>query len=80
MNERERLAETVGGGGVMATHEGDTLRQQALDWLNKQLKQKRIALYNAERKPNADGEIADINKAIDGIEWIIGVVSERGAQ
>ena len=56
------------------------VESNALEWLNKQLKQKRIALYNAERKPNADGEIADINQAIDGIEWIIGVVTERGVE
>ena len=51
----------------------------ALDWLYKQLKQKRIALGKAESKPNANSnEIADIVLSIDTIEYIIGVVTKIG--
>ena len=53
---------------------------EALEWLYKQLKQKRIALGNAERKPNASAEIDDIKAAIDAIEWIIGVVLEQDTE
>lgn len=49
-----------------------------LEWLYKQLKQKRIALGNAESKPNvSSGEIEDIKRAIDTIECIIAIVIER---
>ena len=48
---------------------------QALEWLYKQLKSKRVALGHAESKPNATAdEINDIKHAINTIEWIIGVI------
>lgn len=51
----------------------------ALEWLYKQLKKKRVALGNAESKPNvSSGEIADIQWSIETIEYIISVVLERG--
>lgn len=51
----------------------------ALDWLYKQLKQKRIALGKAEQKANANSsEIADIVLSIETIEWIIGAVLAKG--
>ena len=51
------------------------MQRQALEWLYKQLKQKRIALCNAENKPNVkESEINDIRSSIDTIEWIIGEV------
>ena len=50
----------------------------ALSWLYKQLKQKRVALGNAESKPNVNsGEIEDIKLSIETIEYIIGIVLER---
>lgn len=53
----------------------DNKNQIALDWLYRQLKKKRMALGNAEKKPNiSDSEIADISSAIDIIEYIIGAV------
>ena len=53
----------------------DNKNQKALDWLYRQLKKKRMALGNAEKKPNrADSEIADISSAIDIIEYIIGEI------
>ena len=51
----------------------------ALEWLYKQLKKKRVALGNAESKPNANySEVRNIKRAIDTIEWIIAVVLEKG--
>lgn len=64
----------------MGTHEDNAPQQQALEWLYKQLRQKRVALGNAERKPNASAEIDDIKAAIDTIEWIIGVVLEQDTE
>ena len=53
----------------------------ALEWLYKQLKKKRVALGNAESKPNVNGgEIEDIEYAIETIEWIIAVVLEKGGK
>lgn len=50
----------------------------ALDWLYKQLKQKRIALGRAESKPNVNSsEIADIQWAIEILEWIIAEVLKK---
>lgn len=50
----------------------------ALLWLYKQLKQKRVALGNAERKPNVNSsEIEDVKTSIEIIEYIIGIVLER---
>ncbi len=48
----------------------------ALKWLYTQLKKKRIALGRAEAKGNSR-EVDDINRTIDIIEWIIGVVPEK---
>ena len=51
----------------------------ALEWLYKQLRNKRIALGRAESKPNVNGgEIEDIQWSIETIEYIISVVLERG--
>lgn len=48
------------------------MQEKVLDWLYKQLKQKRIALGKAESKPNMpQSEIDGIKSAIDTIEWII---------
>lgn len=52
-------------------------RDIALSWLYGQLRKKRIALANAERKPGVKKEeIDDIQSAIDTIDWIIGKVLE----
>lgn len=51
----------------------------ALNWLYGQLRRKRIAYGNAERKPNRDErELANLAKSIEIIEWIIGVLLEGG--
>ena len=53
----------------------DNKNQRALEWLNKQLKKKLIALERAEQKPNrSDAEIADINSGIDILMYLIEVV------
>ena len=55
-------------------------RETALKWLYGQLRQKRIALGQAEKKPNVDGvEVENLQSAIDVIEWLIGVVLERSS-
>ena len=57
----------------------DNENQRALEWLYKNLKKKRIALDNAEQKPNrSEREIEDIRSAIEIIEYIIGVVLKDG--
>ena len=56
-----------------------TETENALDWLYRQLKKKRIALGNAERKPNrTEEEINNINSDINILEYIIGVVLKNG--
>lgn len=53
--------------------------ETALEWLYGQLKKKRIALGNAESKPNTPKEETDnIRSAIEVIEWIIAKVIEKG--
>lgn len=69
---KETLEELTEGGT-------DNENQRALDWLYRQLKKKRIALGNAERKPNkSESELNDISSAIELIEYIIGVVLKDG--
>ena len=46
------------------------MQHQALEWLYKPLKKKRIALGHAEQKRN-EREINDIIHSIEIIEWII---------
>ena len=49
-----------------------TTPEAALAWLNKQYKQKTIALFRATHKPNRnDKEIDDILEALDVIEYLI---------
>lgn len=56
-------------------------RDTALKWLYGQLRRKRIALGQAEKKPNADAvEVENLQSAIDVIEWLIGVVLERSSE
>ena len=53
------------------------MAEQALVWLNKQLKQKNIALYNATHKPNRDDtEIGNLLDTIDVIEYLIEMVGD----
>jgi hypothetical protein len=48
-----------------------TTPEAAIAWLNKQLKQKEIALYNATNKPGrSETEIDDILEALDVIEYL----------
>ena len=54
-----------------------TISELALVWLNKQLKQKNIALHNATYKPNRDEEeIGNLLDTIDVIEYLIEIVEE----
>ena len=47
------------------------MEQKALEWLYSQLRKKRIALGQAERKPNCnEDELKNIQTAIEVIEWI----------
>lgn len=56
-------------------------RETALKWLYGQLRRKRIALGQAEGKPNVDAvEVENLQSAIDVIEWLIGVVLERSSE
>ena len=51
--------------------------ERALEWLQKQLRKKCIALERAERKPNKSGtEIADIKAAIEVLEYLTEVVGK----
>ena len=53
------------------------MKESALAWLHKQLKQKNTAMYNALRKPNAsDEEVKNIYAAIEIIEYLIKKVEE----
>jgi hypothetical protein len=55
-------------------------RDTALKWLYGLLRKKRIALGQAEKKPNVDAvEAENLQSAIDVIEWLIGVVLERSS-
>lgn len=52
-----------------------TDKEKALAWLYKQLKKKRIALDDAERKPNRSySELLNIKEDIACIEYIAGEV------
>lgn len=56
-------------------------RDTALKWLYGQLRRKRIAVGQAEKKPNVDAvEVECLQSAIDVIEWLIGVVLERSSE
>ena len=49
----------------------------ALKWLYDQLRKKRIALSQAEHKPNVTAEeIGSLRESVEVIEWIIGKVLE----
>ena len=49
--------------------------QRALEYIYKQLNRKYIALERAKQKPNIpDAEIADINAAIEILDYLIEVV------
>ena len=48
------------------------MKEQALEWLQKQLKQKRWALENAQKKPNPQKEeLENIKTSTNILEWII---------
>ena len=50
-------------------------KQRAVEYLQKQLKKKRIALERAKLKPNTpDSEMADIESAIEALEYLIKAV------
>lgn len=51
----------------------------ALEWLYRQLKKKRIALLNAEKRPNCtQSEVRNLKKNIDILEYLIGLVTAKG--
>ena len=53
------------------------MTERALAWLHKQLRKKKIALFRAENKPIiSEKEIADIENAIDILEYLIAVVED----
>lgn len=55
-----------------------TTPEAATAWLNKQLKQKEIALHNAANKPNrSEKEIDDILEALDVIEYLTETLEAR---
>lgn len=57
------------------------MQYQALRWLYKQLREKRIALGRAEKKPNhTEEEIKNILSTIEIIEYIIGIVNAKGEE
>lgn len=55
----------------------DTMQTQALHMLYSQLKQARISLAHAEQRQNSWEERANLQKKIETLEWIIGVVIEQ---
>ena len=56
-----------------------TTPEAALAWLNKQYKNKEIALYRATHKNNqSDKEIDDISEALDIIEYLIEITEKEG--
>lgn len=56
------------------------MKEKALEWLQKQLKQKRWALINAQKKPNTQQvELDNIQSAINSIEWIIRELGRKEA-
>ena len=51
----------------------------ALEWLYRQLKKKRIALLNAEKRPNCtQSEVRNLKKNIEILEYLIGLVTAKG--
>lgn len=53
------------------------MNEQALVWLNKQLRKKNIALHIATHKPNpSESEINDIQSAIDVLEYLIQFITK----
>ena len=57
------------------------IKEITFEWLRKQLKKKRIARERAERKPNrSDAEIADINAAIEVLEYLLKKIIEKGGE
>ena len=57
------------------------MKQQALEWLYKQLKKKRIALHFAEHNPGStQTEIENIRNAIEIIEYVSAVVLAKGEE
>lgn len=51
------------------------MRQQALEWLYKQLRKKRQALGTADKRPGCTAEeLANLQRHIEIIEYICGVV------
>lgn len=55
----------------------DTQQSKALYMLYSQLKQARIALGHAEQRQNNWEERENLQKKIETLEWIIGVVIEQ---
>ena len=52
----------------------DAIKQRSLHYLYGQLRKARIAMGQAEDKPNSTNEIANLQNKIEMLEWIIGVV------
>ena len=53
------------------------MNDKAIKWLEKQLKDKKRALYRANEKPNTDAvELRNLKDAIAVIEWLMGVVED----
>ena len=58
----------------------DTIQQRALHYLYGQLRKARIAMGQAEDKPNSADEIAHLQSKIDVLEWTIGVVIKEDCE
>lgn len=57
------------------------MRQQALEWLYKQLRKKRQALGTADKRPGCTAEeLANLQRHIEIIEYICGVVIAKGEE
>lgn len=63
------------------TMEGKTMREKALEWLYKQLKQARVALGHAEHKTGVkQPELDDLNGKIALLEYLCEVVTKEDAE
>ena len=57
------------------------MREKALEWLYKQLKQTRVALGHAEHKTGVkQPELDDLRGKIDLLEYLCGVVTKEDAE
>ena len=55
----------------------DTAKKEAMLYLYNQIRKKRIAVFKAKGKPNSAAEIANLEKKIRVLEWLVDVVTKE---